>query len=434
MGAFKWFQRRQSKKVRKLRKFRSLPLGEHDELRLVRKDGKSQTDTNCELPHSINVRNDEQYVNTQNDIDDSILECQTQNNMDDENPLTEAHRNLLQNNAVVNDIKAVLWDQLEYFGLSDYLRGPMVTIPREEYATFKYRIKDFLYFIHHFKIKSNPIDGDVINIDSSKLLRQFILHDFMLLPQYCLYLKDVCTHRPFTIRNYLDHLYKFIEWFVLYRVGTFKRIRTHQLDKIRKLIITIKKKNNKEIKMSLADNTIEALTEKGRWPKGGLKELQSAIENEISWVNKLQGSITTPSAYNRFMQLLASAAYCFSPQGRCSAFEDLKYGQRSVLLSDKYVLSSKFKTRSKFGYQPITSNKVFEKLLLFYIDYIRPKRLLDDDDPMFINFAGSKSYKIRQSVPKFFMRTLNLKINTTTIRSIVETTMHKLQVFYLYFN
>jgi hypothetical protein len=343
-------------------------------------------------------------------------------------PLVFAHKNLLQNNAVINDIKNVLWDQLEVFQLSNYLNGPMMGMTHEEYVTFKYRVKDFLYFIHH-KQEITKTDTEFVHINSSKLMKNFILRDFMLLPEYCSYLKNVCGHRPFTIRNYLEHISKFLEWFISYRVGDCKRLHSRHLDAMKKLIKRIRQKNNKDIKISMGDNTIEALIEKGRWPKGGLKELQGAIENEISWVNKLTQPIATPKGYNRYMQLLCSAAYCFSPQGRCGAYEDLKYGQRFSLISDGYVLSTKFKTRSKFGYQPITSNKVFEKLLSFYISNIRPKQLLGDNDPMFINFGGTGSYKIRQSVPKFFMRTLNLHINTTTIRSIVETTMHKLQVF-----
>jgi hypothetical protein len=364
-------------------------------------------------------------------------ECATtftsNNNESSSNHLVYAHKNLLQSNAVINDIKNVLWDQLEVFHLSIYLNGPMMDMTHEEYVTFKYRIKDLLYFIYH-KQGQNKMDTECcLHVDSSKLMRNFILREFMILPEYCSYLKDVCGHRPFTIRNYLEHISKFLEWFVSYRVGSCKRLHSRHLDAMKKLIKRLRHKNNKDIKISMGDNTIEALIEKGRWPKGGLKELQTAIENEISWVNKLTQPITTTKAYNRYMQLLCSAAYCFSPQGRCGAYEDLKYGQRFTLINDGYVLSTKFKTRSKFGYQPITSNRIFEKLLSFYISNIRPKQLLGDNDPMFINFGGTGAYKIRQSVPKFFMRTLNLHINTTTIRSIVETTMHKLQVVLYFF-
>lgn len=373
-----------------------------------------------------NVRSDELMLDKDLIKEDEVAET-TNNNELFNNPLVDAHKNLMQNSAVINDIKNALWEQLEIFQLSHYLNGPMMGMT-SDLDTFKFRIKDFLYFIHH-KLEPQDKTNGFVHIDSTKLMRNFILRDFMLLPEYCAYLKDVCGHRPFTIRNYLEHISKFLEWFVLYRKGDFKRMHSRHLDAMKKLIKRIRHQNNKDIKVSMSSNTIETLIEQRKWPSGGLKELQTAIENEICWVNKLSQPISTQKSYNRFMQVLCSAAYCFSPQGRCGAYDDLKYGQRESLVDNGYVLSSKFKTRSKFGYQPITSNKVFEKLLKFYIERIRPKRLQDDNDPLFITFSGSGVYSVRLSVPKFFLRTLNIHINTTTIRAIVETTMHKLQVY-----
>jgi hypothetical protein len=123
------------------------------------------------------------------------------------------------------------------------------------------------------------------------------------------------------------------------------------------------------------------------------------------------------------MNLLSASIYCFSCQGRVGGIEDLKFYQGKELLEEGVVLTSKFKTNAKFGYQPVTlpGDKVSTFLLHFYLTNVRPMALQGRDDPLFINFTGTGKYNIAKGLSNFFALSLGLKITSTRIRSIVET-------------
>ena len=128
------------------------------------------------------------------------------------------------------------------------------------------------------------------------------------------------------------------------------------------------------------------------------------------------------------MNLLSASIYCFSCQGRIGAIEDLKFFQGAELLTEGVVLTSKFKTSAKFGYQPVTlpADKASTFLLHFYLTNVRPRTLQERDDPLFINFTGSGSFKVAKGLTNFFAQTLSLKITSTRIRAIVETNFQDL--------
>ena len=197
------------------------------------------------------------------------------------------------------------------------------------------------------------------------------------------------------------------------------------------MVKQIQKRVRKQIKAKQSDNSIEALIERQEWPKGGLLELQNAIRFEMDWVYTLARANSTPTnktIYNRFMNLLSASIYCFSCQGRIGAIEDLKFFQGAELLTEGVVLTSKFKTSAKFGYQPVTlpADKASTFLLHFYLTNVRPRTLQARDDPLFINFTGSGPFKVAKGLNNFFAQTLSLKITSTRIRAIVETNFQDL--------
>jgi hypothetical protein len=151
----------------------------------------------------------------------------------------------------------------------------------------------------------------------------------------------------------------------------------------------------------------------------------------MDWVYNLARANSIPTnktIYNRFMNLLSASIYCFSCQGRIGAIEDLKFFQGAELLTEGVVLTSKFKTSAKFGYQPVTlpADKASTFLLHFYLTNVRPRTLQERDDPLFINFTGSGAFKVAKGLNNFFAQTLSLKITSTRIRAIVETNFQDL--------
>jgi len=144
---------------------------------------------------------------------------------------------------------------------------------------------------------------------------------------------------------------------------------------------TIRKRMGKEIKIHQSEQTVEVLIAKREWPEGGLAQLQDTIRNDMQWVYKMlrtgQGPINK-TQYNKFMNQLSASLYTFQSQGRVGAIEDLKYPQASELLADNTVMSTKFKTMAKFGYQPVLLPPCKESTVLMkaYIGVVRPKVLI----------------------------------------------------------
>ena len=186
------------------------------------------------------------------------------------------------------------------------------------------------------------------------------------------------------------------------------------------------------VKNDKGDHSVESMIAQRKWPAGGLTELQDIILSQLPWAERLSDQSATSIAkavYDKFMQLMSAAIYCFSPQGRIAAVMALRFGQREELLTCGFVMSSTFKTFSTFGKQPVTCSKLLQKLLFVYIKIIRPvsSSMQKETDPLFINFTATKCYNVGAGVTSFFKVCANLHICTTTIRSIIETTVHGLQ-------
>ena len=80
---------------------------------------------------------------------------------------------------------------------------------------------------------------------------------------------------------------------------------------------------------------------------------------------------------------IMNVLYCFSCQGRVGAIEDLTLIQGEELLQEGVILSTKYKTRAKFGYQPpvtLPPDKTSTFLVTYYLQNVRPKALKDPND------------------------------------------------------
>jgi hypothetical protein len=101
-----------------------------------------------------------------------------------------------------------------------------------------------------------------------------------------------------------------------------------------------------------------------RLPEGNLlaqlKFLQDKVVETLPWARTFfhGKSGVERSEYKRFMGLLASSFYLFSPQGRVQGIGDLRISQLDELLLDGFAQTTMFKTQSKWGYQPVTIDTV----------------------------------------------------------------------------
>ena len=325
----------------------------------------------------------------------------------------------LRNQIANSSLKAQVWRQLEQEGFEKCFNARWI-VDNSSLGTLKFRIEDFLLFLQS---KASNANLNVVN-----LITNFLREDIGKYNEYLLQLKELQQLSPYTIRNYSKDLIKFLEWFVVIRKKTksTKQVRGRHWELFLRMVKQIMKSVRKEIRIQQSGNSIEALIERNEWPAGGLIELQNAIRNDMDWVHNMARCNAIPTnknVYNRYMNLLSASIYCFSCQGRVGGIEDLKFFQGKELLEEGVVLTSKFKTNAKFGYQPVTlpADKQSTFLLHFYLTNVRPMFLQGHDDPLFINFAGTGPYNIAKGLSNFFAQSLGLKITSTRIRSIVET-------------
>jgi hypothetical protein len=168
-----------------------------------------------------------------------------------------------------------------------------------------------------------------------------------------------------------------------------------------------------------------------RWPAGGLSQIYNVV---VECFQKLKEDMrsgvllnATKSLYNSFMGIMCTSAY-FSPQGRLAAVQSLKFGQRVQLLTTKCVMSSVFKTASKYGFQPITASVLFSDLLQFYLDFYRARGVSDtEDSPLFVNYSGESCFNFGRAITKFCLDKLGITISSNTFRSMFETGASELE-------
>ena len=107
------------------------------------------------------------------------------------------------------DLRGRIWSQLNTCNFNKYFDSKW-TMDSSILSTLKFRIEDFIVFLHS-KRKDNE------NINVVHLVTDFLRNNISLFNEYCLQLSEVQQLSPCTVRNYSDNLVKFLEWFALYR-------------------------------------------------------------------------------------------------------------------------------------------------------------------------------------------------------------------------
>ena len=153
---------------------------------------------------------------------------------------------------------------------------------------------------------------------------------------------------------------------------------------------------------------MEAMVAQQKLPPGDvisqLKYLQEIVLRKLPWARLIARSPLVHKTYNKFVGLLASSLYLFSPQGRIGAIASLTWGDVDAMLSCGYVLSTTLKTRSKYGFQPVTLSDVSAELLRLYVESVRPQVQTNPavTDPLFIKWNQNEVETQRQRLLPVF--------------------------------
>lgn len=255
-------------------------------------------------------------------------------------------------------------------------------------------------------------------------------HYSLLLP-FSTYLQVYKHHQPSTVKNWLGDIESCFLWSTLFAPASIK-LPMNTIEGIKAVSRVARSNQSKLQRQKRSTRTLQELVRTGKVPPGGLPQMQNAVIADLPWARRIRAVDLDKTAYARFMELLFGALYVFSPQGRQSGVADMKFAQVDQLLTHKFATSTKFKTRSKYGYQPVTLYMASLELFELYVNKVRPQvrraHIDGTEEPLWLHYDGTLLKGVGKHVTRYFKRTLRVSTSTTIIRSLVETEvdqMHK---------
>jgi hypothetical protein len=282
----------------------------------------------------------------------------------------------------------------------------------------------FLLWTHKAD-KNTPLD--VSNVLS--WLEVVIMEKYKLLFSYSVYCCSVLDFCPSTVRNHTCDIVIACEWYLIYGDNSLS-LPVEGLVRIRHVAKNVRKGQTRREKHTRARTTIATKVEMRRMPADGLPELQRAVQAKLSWALSLRENDIDKEAFKMYMEILYSALYVFSAQGRISGVMDMNYGQAENLLAEGFSTTNKFKTNTRWQLQPVTLSETTHPLVQHYLQHVRPRVCKVDlpaqKDPLWLRFTGTPEEHVGLFVTAFFRRTIALHITTTAVRSLVETSMSEM--------
>ncbi len=259
--------------------------------------------------------------------------------------------------------------------------------------------------------------------------RILIGEKYDMLLQYSSYLQEQRQLKPTTVRNYIGDIEACCAWVTMFASSAIRQA-VSSFEGIKRVAHLVRTSQGQRNKRARSHITMEQKINLYQLPPGGLPDLQRAVAAELPWARAVRSELIDEVAYGHFMQLMFAAMYVLSPNGRQSGVADIKYRQVNELLTQYFTTSTQFKTCSKFGYQPVTLQRISHELVHRYVTVLRPQvrrpsAVEDSEEPLWLTYKGEREDDVGRLVTRFFTRTCNLSVTITAIRSLVETTMDK---------
>ena len=266
----------------------------------------------------------------------------------------------------------------------------------------------------------------------SYMVKKLLRTDYEIISDYVVYLHEVMARKGSTALSYLDDIMKYLKWYVLFKGRRHQRklnpddLTMQEFVGVEDVVKNVRRECRKQRKRDNATSKdIPTLRKLNMWPQGGMRQLNEAVEKELSWISRIdEGTVIDRGFFLSFSKALCASIY-LSPQGRIQAVEDIRFGQANELKTNKFIMSKKFKTWAKYGYQPVTAGSIFLQIFEKYMLYVRPALKEKDTDFLFVDLEGNQIDMGRKLIT-FFESALGLHLTSTTIRSVVETEVNDL--------
>ena len=215
------------------------------------------------------------------------------------------------------------------------------------------------------------------------------------------------------------------------------------LSGITAVVSPLQKCYRRAIKILKGSKTLATETKDHHLPEASssieqLRIMQDSITKNLVWVQDMNSEFkddplltVSESSYNKVLQLFFASLYVFSAQGRINAIHLLDYEDGVELYTRNQLMSEYFKTKRKFGFQPIIIASISIKLFRFYWEVLRPmisQQLCAPKDPLWLTFGGERFKNIGSKIKIFFLNNLQINTTTTKLRSLIDTvasSLHK---------
>ena len=261
--------------------------------------------------------------------------------------------------------------------------------------------------------------------------------DYGLMFEYCQSKLEGLGISASTIKNHLLDHDKLMDWYSLFYHTHVNRPDKSAINSVFRTLRKHYSKVNKKVVANTGKSSIESAVFNWTWPKNGLPELQQCVVDHIGFVETVElwrddddREPVSESVFNNFMDLLFSAMYVFSPQGRVGGITELTMENGVEMLKKGFTNSSIFKTSSKYKLQPVVlGTELNHRCFTIYFNHVRPSVRQEVDvegSPLWLDYHGRRDKYIGRRVKRFFMKHSDLNIGTNRIRSLVETTSEEM--------
>jgi hypothetical protein len=162
-------------------------------------------------------------------------------------------------------------------------------------------------------------------------------------------------------------------------------------------------------------------------PPDGFHGLLRILDDQTRWAfscKDIPASDIDKRVYDDFLSVMFSNLYCKVPQGRVGGLMNIKLWQFSEIEAQGHTMSTKFKTMSKYGLQPVVVDGEICNMIRIYVERFRPIAIRHNDacDYLWLTFKGEQIQRMGSYVTRFFEKHGNLHVTTTGLRSLAETT------------
>ena len=290
------------------------------------------------------------------------------------------------------------------------------------------RVAAWIEFTSQEVNKRSIIGGEI-----KGFVKKAITRHFAVLDGWCDSLSR--DKKAGTVINYLNAVAKFCLWYSVFNPAKLKNMKGADYLGFSAVVKMMRKNLSKSRKEQGNPKTMKYEVFMRHLPEGGFPALQEVVIKEYNRLKQeVEGRLKERSGvpkktYNEFAQLAISAFYVFMPQGRVGGFEGLTMDKIPELLAQGHTLSTTFKTKAKYGYQPIIGNDLVIEILRIYVEELRRVATENFRSTATGSELSNKVWLTFQGIPDkpgrrltdFYRRTMKLHVTTTTIRALMET-------------